>query len=76
MYIALVTTCIFFDFVFCLYNSAIEKWLLLAYDSLFLGGSLWCSFSVHAIHMGEKVTEVFEFAIKTLSRKDDISDSR
>ncbi|KAH7674621.1 hypothetical protein IHE45_08G086100 [Dioscorea alata] len=34
------------------------------------------NFSVHAIHMGEKVTEVFEFAIKTLSHKDDISDSR
>ncbi|KAJ0965543.1 hypothetical protein J5N97_026681 [Dioscorea zingiberensis] len=34
------------------------------------------NFSVHAIHMGEKVTEVFELAIKALSRRDDISDSR
>ncbi|KAJ3669570.1 hypothetical protein LUZ60_011520 [Juncus effusus] len=34
------------------------------------------NFSVHAVLMGEKVTSVFERAIKTLSRKDDISNSR
>nr|XP_010927142.1 uncharacterized protein LOC105049253 isoform X1 [Elaeis guineensis] len=34
------------------------------------------NFSVHAIHMGEKVTSVFNYAIKALSRKEDISDSR
>ncbi|PIA44024.1 hypothetical protein AQUCO_01800229v1 [Aquilegia coerulea] len=34
------------------------------------------NFSVHAIQMGEKVTSVFEHAIKVLSRKDDISDTR
>ncbi|KAI3929132.1 hypothetical protein MKX01_006368 [Papaver californicum] len=33
------------------------------------------NFSVHAIQMGEKVTSVFEHAIKTLSRKDNISDT-
>ncbi|XP_077215424.1 uncharacterized protein LOC143849979 isoform X3 [Tasmannia lanceolata] len=31
------------------------------------------NFSVHAIEMGEKVTSVFEHALKVLSRKDDIS---
>ncbi|KMZ70457.1 hypothetical protein ZOSMA_19G00390 [Zostera marina] len=34
------------------------------------------NFSVHAIHMGEKVNSVFERAIEILSRKDNISDSR
>ncbi|KAJ8642467.1 hypothetical protein MRB53_019161 [Persea americana] len=34
------------------------------------------NFSVHAIQMGEKVTSVFEHAIKVLSRKDDILDNR
>lgn len=34
------------------------------------------NFSVHAIEMGEKVTSVFERAIKVLSRKDDILDTR
>ncbi|RZC56814.1 hypothetical protein C5167_015681 [Papaver somniferum] len=33
------------------------------------------NFSVHAIQMGEKVTSVFEHAIKSLSRKDNISDT-
>ncbi|XP_072991196.1 uncharacterized protein [Typha latifolia] len=33
------------------------------------------NFSVHAIHMGEKVTSVFEYAIKALSRKEDVSGS-
>lgn len=37
---------------------------------------MWCSFSVHAIQMGEKVTSVFEYAIKALSRKEDLSISR
>ncbi|KAJ4930471.1 hypothetical protein NE237_008258 [Protea cynaroides] len=34
------------------------------------------NFSVHAIQMGEKVTSVFEHAIKVLSRKDNVSGSR
>lgn len=34
------------------------------------------NFSVHAIQMGEKVTNVFERAIDVLIRKDDISDTR
>lgn len=34
------------------------------------------NFSVHAIQMGEKVTSVFEHAIRALSRKDNISDTR
>ncbi|CAD6251036.1 unnamed protein product [Miscanthus lutarioriparius] len=34
------------------------------------------NFSVHAIHMGEDVLSVFEHAIKVLSRKDDLADSR
>ncbi|KAK9097625.1 hypothetical protein Sjap_023122 [Stephania japonica] len=34
------------------------------------------NFSVHAIQMGEKVTSVFERAIKVLSRKDNVSDTR
>lgn len=33
------------------------------------------NFSVHAIQMGEKVTSVFEHALKALSRKDNISDT-
>ncbi|MQM08909.1 hypothetical protein Taro_041765 [Colocasia esculenta] len=33
------------------------------------------NFSVHAIQMGEKVTSIFEHAIKVLSRKDVISDA-
>ncbi|KAK9097652.1 hypothetical protein Syun_024697 [Stephania yunnanensis] len=33
------------------------------------------NFSVHAIQMGEKVTSVFERAIKVLSRKDNVSDA-
>ena len=37
---------------------------------------LWCSFSVHAIHMGEDVLSVFEHAIKVLSRREDLVDSR
>lgn len=35
-----------------------------------------CSFSVHAIQMGEKVTSVFEHAIKVSARKDDVSTNR
>lgn len=35
-----------------------------------------CSFSVHAIKMGEKVTSVFEHAIKVLACKDDVSTNR
>ncbi|KAG9450142.1 hypothetical protein H6P81_010107 [Aristolochia fimbriata] len=31
------------------------------------------NFSVHAVQMGERVTSVFEHAIKVLSRKDDVS---
>ncbi|KAH9805472.1 transmembrane protein [Citrus sinensis] len=34
------------------------------------------NFSVHAIQMGEKVTSVFEHAIKVLARKDDVSTNR
>lgn len=34
------------------------------------------NFSVHAVQMGEKVTSVFERAIKVLSRKENVSDSR
>ncbi|CAO2038395.1 unnamed protein product [Urochloa humidicola] len=34
------------------------------------------NFSVHAIHMGEDVLSVFEHAIKVLSRREDIADSR
>ncbi|OVA19335.1 hypothetical protein BVC80_521g148 [Macleaya cordata] len=34
------------------------------------------NFSVHAVQMGEKVTSVFEHAIKVLSRKDNVSDTR
>ncbi|XP_020395562.1 uncharacterized protein [Zea mays] len=34
------------------------------------------NFSVHAIHMGEDVLSVFEHAIKVLSCKDDLVDSR
>jgi len=34
------------------------------------------NFSVHAIEMSEKVTEVFERAIKVLARRDDVSDTR
>ncbi|XP_042489377.1 uncharacterized protein LOC122069430 [Macadamia integrifolia] len=34
------------------------------------------NFSVHAIQMGERVTSVFERAIKVLSRKDNVSDTR
>lgn len=30
-----------------------------------------CSFSVHAIQMGEKVTSIFEKAINVFSHKDD-----
>jgi len=29
-----------------------------------------CSFSVHAIEMGEKVTSIFEHAIRVFGRKD------
>lgn len=35
-----------------------------------------CSFSVHAIQMGEKVTSIFEYAINVLARKDDVSGNR
>lgn len=38
--------------------------------------SLRCSFSVHAIHMGEDVLSVFEHAVKVLSRREDLADSR
>lgn len=38
--------------------------------------SCLCSFSVHAIQMGEKVTYIFEHAINLLARKDDVSDNR
>eukprot|EP00250_Pteridium_aquilinum_P008458 c17961_g1_i1 orf=474-3365(-) len=34
------------------------------------------NYSVHAIEMGEKVTTVFEYALKVLSRKDDFKDTR
>ncbi|KAH7572476.1 hypothetical protein JRO89_XS04G0262200 [Xanthoceras sorbifolium] len=34
------------------------------------------NFSVHAIQMGEKVTSIFEHAIKVLARKDDVSINR
>ncbi|KAF8758213.1 hypothetical protein HU200_010578 [Digitaria exilis] len=34
------------------------------------------NFSVHAIHMGEDVLTVFELAIKVLSRREDLADSR
>ncbi|CAN6244295.1 unnamed protein product [Urochloa humidicola] len=34
------------------------------------------NFSVHAIHMGEDVLSVFEHAIKVLSRREDLADSR
>ncbi|XP_031253326.1 uncharacterized protein LOC116111268 isoform X2 [Pistacia vera] len=34
------------------------------------------NFSVHAIQMGEKVTSIFEHAIKVLARKDDVSSNR
>ncbi|KAL6634378.1 hypothetical protein ACP70R_027049 [Stipagrostis hirtigluma subsp. patula] len=34
------------------------------------------NFSVHAIHMGEDVLSVFEHAIKVLSRREDVVDSR
>ncbi|GAB2276230.1 hypothetical protein Dimus_010964 [Dionaea muscipula] len=34
------------------------------------------NFSVHAIHMNEKVTSVFEHAIDVLARKDDVSATR
>ncbi|KAL6899904.1 hypothetical protein ACP4OV_006562, partial [Aristida adscensionis] len=34
------------------------------------------NFSVHAIHMGEDVLSVFEYAIKVLSRREDLTDSR
>nr|CAB3446569.1 unnamed protein product [Digitaria exilis] len=34
------------------------------------------NFSVHAIHMGEDVLTVFEHAIKVLSRREDLADSR
>ncbi|XP_043713138.1 uncharacterized protein LOC122661706 [Telopea speciosissima] len=34
------------------------------------------NFSVHAIQMGERVTSVLEHAIKVLSRKDNVSDTR
>ncbi|KAH9305439.1 hypothetical protein KI387_009843, partial [Taxus chinensis] len=34
------------------------------------------NFSVHAIEMSEKVTEVFERAIKVLSRKENLADTR
>ncbi|KAJ0090870.1 hypothetical protein Patl1_14000 [Pistacia atlantica] len=34
------------------------------------------NFSVHAIQMGEKVTSIFEHAIKVLARKDDMSSNR
>ncbi|XP_068642773.1 uncharacterized protein [Aristolochia californica] len=33
------------------------------------------NFSVHAVQMGERVTSVFEHALKVLSRKDDISNN-
>lgn len=36
----------------------------------------WCSFSVHAIQMNEKVTSIFERAINVFSRKDDVSGDR
>jgi hypothetical protein len=35
-------------------------------------GKCICSFSVHAIQMGEKVTSIFEHAINVFGRKDDI----
>ncbi|EEC73138.1 hypothetical protein OsI_07162 [Oryza sativa Indica Group] len=34
------------------------------------------NFSVHAVHMGEDVMSVFQHAIKVLSRREDITDSR
>ncbi|KAF6143858.1 hypothetical protein GIB67_009839 [Kingdonia uniflora] len=34
------------------------------------------NFSVHAVQMGEKVTSVFEHAIKVLSRRENVSDTR
>ncbi|KAF6166726.1 hypothetical protein GIB67_005602 [Kingdonia uniflora] len=34
------------------------------------------NFSVHAVQMGEKVTSVFQHAIKVLSRRENISDTR
>ncbi|TXG61175.1 hypothetical protein EZV62_012538 [Acer yangbiense] len=34
------------------------------------------NFSVHAIEMGDKVTSIFEHAIKVLARKDDVSSNR
>ncbi|TVU30116.1 hypothetical protein EJB05_21723 [Eragrostis curvula] len=34
------------------------------------------NFSVHAIHMGEDVLSIFENAIKVLSRREDLADSR
>ncbi|CAA7408328.1 unnamed protein product [Spirodela intermedia] len=34
------------------------------------------NFSVHAINMGQKVTSIFEHAIKVFSRRDDITDAR
>ncbi|XP_006648628.1 uncharacterized protein LOC102707377 [Oryza brachyantha] len=34
------------------------------------------NFSVHAVHMGEDVMSVFQHAIKVLSRREDIADSR
>ncbi|URE06439.1 hypothetical protein MUK42_20614 [Musa troglodytarum] len=34
------------------------------------------NFTVHGILMGEQVTSVFEYAVKALSRKDDLLDSR
>lgn len=35
-----------------------------------------CSFSVHAVLLGEKVTSVFEYAIRTLSRMEDVEHTR
>uniref|UniRef100_A0A804M6K3 Tubulin/FtsZ GTPase domain-containing protein n=1 Tax=Zea mays TaxID=4577 RepID=A0A804M6K3_MAIZE len=55
------------------YKTTVKK--LQHYD-LPLVGHVNHNFSVHAIHMGEDVLSVFEHAIKVLSCKDDLVDSR
>ncbi|AQK51495.1 hypothetical protein ZEAMMB73_Zm00001d049863 [Zea mays] len=55
------------------YKTTVKK--LQQYD-LPLVGHVNHNFSVHAIHMGEDVLSVFEHAIKVLSCKDDLVDSR